>query len=405
MARPACFPPSAWSRGLDADSQVLHRRPAASVRSFIHPPTNSSNDMVIRAIQAGSNVSSGRAGKRRHSAAGIGSSPEAAKRMEPNLELRQPRRHRCDHVRSREPLLWLGFGAFQEYEASVLPLSQSQIEAQDEWELFSPSFMMTCEPDRDPACGPSLHVEGLAHPAGPARAEAGSAVSLCEVLGFSDVTRKVEPVKLRLTWSRPTCFLSSGSFFFFFFSDKTCCRLCEFVAYVERGRYSRCFFEQGRDRRTQWTGTISRGVHDRSAGRLALVPQSRRPCGQSPNSLLQGGNWTRKLGRRVRNLGGRQMHRHGSLPTTLSRARAGVRLQPASAATPQGQPCYPDSSRPVLHSCSGSLPRPRRQVSECSGTDSKSGHGAHARIVNKGQSLHFSQPREAVSLKHGSRTQ
>ena len=79
------------------------------------------------------------------------------------------------------------------------------------------------------------------------------------------------------------------------------------------------------------------------------------PGRQAPSSLLQGGNWTRKLGRRVRNLGGRQVHRHGSLPSTLSRARAGVRLQPAPAAAPKGQPYYPDSSRLVLHSCSGSM--------------------------------------------------
>ena len=44
------------------------------------------------------------------------------------------------------------------------------------------------------------------HPAGTARAEARSAVSLREVPG---VRHGGEPVKLRLIWSRPTCFLSS----------------------------------------------------------------------------------------------------------------------------------------------------------------------------------------------------
>ena len=54
------------------------------------------------------------------------------------------------------------------------------------------------------------------HPAGTARAEAGLAVSLREVPGFSRVGHEGGPVKLRLTWSRPTCVLSSNSFFFFF---------------------------------------------------------------------------------------------------------------------------------------------------------------------------------------------
>ena len=114
--------PSVPSRGLDADSQVgidtammdclncwstfactLSRRfgySAAAVRSFFLPPINRCNAVVVFAIQAGSNVSSGRVGKRRHSAAAIGSFTRAVKRMEPKLELRQPTRHRCDHVRS-----------------------------------------------------------------------------------------------------------------------------------------------------------------------------------------------------------------------------------------------------------------------------------------------------------------
>ena len=57
-----------------------------------------------------------------------------------------------------------------------------------------------------------------------------------------------------------------------------------------------------------------------------------------------------KLRGRIRDLGGRQMHRHRSLPATLPRARAGSRLQPTSAAALADQPHYPDSSRVVCHS-------------------------------------------------------
>ena len=91
------------------------------------------------------------------------------------------------------------------------------------------------------------------------------------------------------------------------------------------------------------------------------------PGGPSP-SLSQGGNWTRKLGRRVRDLGGRLMHRHGSLPTTLSRARAGVRLQPAPAAAPQSQPYCLVSSRLALRGPmrTGSLPSHEGQGDRCS---------------------------------------
>ena len=44
------------------------------------------------------------------------------------------------------------------------------------------------------------------------------------------------------------------------------------------------------------------------------------------------------------------MHRHGSFPSPLLRARTGVRQQPAA---PPDQPHYPDSSRTVCHSRSG----------------------------------------------------
>ena len=172
-------------------------------------------------------------------------------------------------------------------------------------------------------------------------------------------------MNLRPTWSRPICFLSSNCFFYFS-SDMSCCRPCEFD---ECDRLSQCcsFFDQERDRRTQWTEKIrqcgypillwrcgqnplvARNAPERVQSLVVFTTAQQGallwclnladgPGGQSPTPLLRGGN-------------GRQMHRHGSLPTTPSRARAGVRLQPAAAA-PQGQPYYPDSSR-VLHSCSG----------------------------------------------------
>ena len=61
-----------------------------------------------------------------------------------------------------------------------------------------------------------------------------------------------------------------------------------------------------------------------------------------------------KLRRRILGLGGRSMYRHRGLPATLPRARVGFRLQPAPAALPD-EPHYPDSSRVVCHSRSGSM--------------------------------------------------
>ena len=71
-------------------SEVQRCHSAAAVRSFFLPPINRCNAVVVLAIQAGSNVSSGRAGKRRHPAAAIESFLGAVTRMEPKLELRQP---------------------------------------------------------------------------------------------------------------------------------------------------------------------------------------------------------------------------------------------------------------------------------------------------------------------------
>ena len=96
--------------------EVQRRYSAAAERSLSLAPTNSCSAVAVLAILAESNVSSGRAAKRRHSAAAIGSFPGAVKRLEPSLELRQHSRHRCDHVRSREPLFWLGLGAFPEHQ-------------------------------------------------------------------------------------------------------------------------------------------------------------------------------------------------------------------------------------------------------------------------------------------------
>ena len=50
----------------------------------------------------------------------------------------------------------------------------------------------------------------------------------------------------------------------------------------------------------------------------------------------------------------RQKEKARGAPAPLSRARVGVRLQPASAAAPQDQPYHPDSSRLACRSRSGS---------------------------------------------------
>ena len=60
--------------------------PVVAVEGFCFPSNAPSDAAVVLAIPAGSNVSSGRAGKRRHSAAALGSFPGAVKGMEPNLE-------------------------------------------------------------------------------------------------------------------------------------------------------------------------------------------------------------------------------------------------------------------------------------------------------------------------------
>ena len=89
------------------------------------------------------------------------------------------------------------------------------------------------------------------------------------------------------------------------------------------------------------------------------TPQLFTPHGgrstQDSAQVLQSSDRVGKLGGRIWDLGGRPMHRHRSLRAPLSRARVGVRLQPAPAAAPPDQPYYPDSSRLVCRSRSGPM--------------------------------------------------
>ena len=124
-----------------------------------------------------------------------------------------------------EPLFWLGLGAFPEYQRCFNAGPRKK--RTDGWPLRGARPAAFSVPNggsgRVGALQPKLHddqraqtVTGLAgpacvsrirckHPAGPTRADAGSAVSLREVLGFSDVRHGGEPVKLRLIW-RPVFF-------------------------------------------------------------------------------------------------------------------------------------------------------------------------------------------------------
>ena len=53
--------------------------------------------------------------------------------------------------------------------------------------------------------------------------------------------------------------------------------------------------------------------------------------------ILQTGDWSRKLRRRIWDIGGRSLHRHRGLSTTLPPSRTGVRLQPTPAAAATDQ--------------------------------------------------------------------
>ena len=94
------------------------------------------------------------------------------------------------------------------------------------------------------------------------------------------------------------------------------------------------------------TGTVPGGV---------LAPSQHGRSTQDTAPVLQGSDKVGKLGGRIWDLGGRPMYRRRSLPGPLSRARVGVRLQPAPAAASPGQPYYPDSSRLVCRSRGGPM--------------------------------------------------
>ena len=197
------------------------------------------------------------------------------------------------------------------------------------------------------------------HPAGTARAEAGSAVSLREVLGFLDVRHRGEPVKHRLTLER--AMLPNGY------------NSVVVITTAQQGAFS-------------------------------LVPQSRRWTRRTVSQLA---STRRQLDQKARQTSGILVEDR-SIDTGVFQPRYLVHelvfaCSPPPAAAPQGQPSYPDSRRIGSQSS-----RPWRQVFECSGTNSKSGHGAHAQLcAHEGSqsSQHVSQPTAAVSLKHGTQTQ
>ena len=149
---------------LHSISEVQRCRSAAAVRSFFLPPINHCDAVAVLAIQAGSNVSSGRAGRRRHPAAAIGSFPEQSREWSRNSNCVSP--GATDATMSGR--VSLCYGSASELSRSisdasmpdpenstptdgpsaenVSPLSQFQIVAQDEWQLFNPSLTMTSEP-------------------------------------------------------------------------------------------------------------------------------------------------------------------------------------------------------------------------------------------------------------------
>ena len=133
-------------------------------------------------------------------------------------------------------------------------------------------------------------------------------------------------------------------------------------------------------RRMCWTGGVRHRAHPQLSQRRGQNPRATPSAqGQSASlsptisqhgatlrtdsgrraletaSVLQSCDGVGKLRGRIRDLGGRQVCRHRSLPGTLPRARADLRLQSTPAAAPTDQPHYPDSSRMVCHSRSGSM--------------------------------------------------
>ena len=63
--------------------------------------------------------------------------------------------------------------------------------------------------------------------------------------------------------------------------------------------------------------------------------------------ILRTGDWSGKLRRRMWDIGGRSLHRHRGLSSTLPPSRTGVRWQPTPAAAATDQLHCPDSSRLV----------------------------------------------------------
>ena len=86
---------------------------------------------------------------------------------------------------------------------------------------------------------------------------------------------------------------------------------------------------------------------------MAWAPSQHGRSTQDTAPVLQGSDRDGRLGGRIWDRGGRPMHRHWNLQAP-SRARIGVRLQPAPAAAPPDQPYHSDSSL-VCRSRSGPL--------------------------------------------------
>ena len=88
----------------------------------------------------------------------------------------------------------------------------------------------------------------------------------------------------------------------------------------------------------------------RGTTRQLFTPDGGRST-QDTARFFKAATGSESLEGRIWYLGGRLVHRHRSLPAPLSRARVGVRLQPA----PPDQPYCPDSSRVVCRSRSGPM--------------------------------------------------
>ena len=115
--------------------------------------------------------------------------------------------------------------------------------------------------------------------------------------------------------------------------------------------------EPSRDPQCSRTGTISRGVHDRSAGRLGSVPQPHRGTRRTVPQLA---STRRQLDQKARKTSSESWWTTDASTRESSRAAISCRSWCSPAARPpprqpQKEPYYPDSSRLVLHSCSGPM--------------------------------------------------